>query len=199
MTFNLFGLKIEISFLFTGLICLLLLYDKTGLMSVGLFSAYIHEIGHFIAMAISHTRPEKLKFCAYGIIINKNVNRCTDKERMLIYSGGCILNIVIGALCYIIFCRTDNFALLYLSASNFITAFFSALPIHGLDGYDILNLILSLKMKITTAEKISKTVSCVFCVLPIIMCVCLTTLGAFSLNLMITCLYLVILLVISLF
>lgn len=199
MNFTLFGLKIEISFFFTGLICLLLLYDKTGLMCIGLLSAYLHEIGHFIAMAISHTRPEKLKFCAYGIIINKNVNRCTTPAQLLIYSGGCLLNIAVGTLCYIAFTFTDNLALLYICASNYITAIFSALPIHGLDGYDILNLILSLKLQITTAEKISKAISCIFCVLPIIACVYLTTLGTFSLNLIITCLYLIIILAVSLF
>ena len=71
MKFKIFGCEIELSLLFSSLICVLLLADKTGLMLLSLSAAAIHEIGHLIAMLIFKIKPEKMKFCAYGIIISK--------------------------------------------------------------------------------------------------------------------------------
>lgn len=199
MRFNFLGCEIEVSVLFTSLICILLLFDKTGLMAVGLFSAAVHEAGHFTALAICRRRPDKIRFCAYGVIINKNVNSLSAGRSLAVFAGGCVFNLLAAGMFAALYFGANHLPSLYFCVSNLITAVFSALPVYGLDGYDILLLLLCKRITITRAEKIAKAVSVIFCVVPVLGCVLLIMFGRLSLNLVITSVYLIILLAVGLF
>ena len=194
MTIKLFGVKVEISFFFTALIALLLFLDKTGLMCVGLLSAVIHETGHLIAMLIVGAKPEKMRFCAYGVLINKNVNMKSRLAQMLVFSGGCIFNVAFAVVSALLW-KNGAEGFIYFCAANIITALFSALPIKGLDGYDMLTLILSIKLPLNRAEKTASIIGAVFCFVPVAVFVSAFICGVLSINLMITSLYLIILFV----
>ena len=199
MKFRFSGCDIEISVLFTSLVCCLLLFDKTGLMTVGLLSAAIHESGHFIALALCRRRPDKIRFCAYGIIIKKNVNTLPPSAQMKVFLGGCAANLSAAAVFTAAYFAVPSLEFVCFGFANLFTALFSALPIYGLDGYDILNLILSKKKDPIAAAKTAKIISVAVTAMPIFGCITLIFFGKMSINLLITSLYLVILLIFGLF
>lgn len=192
------GCEIELSLLFSSLICVLLLTDKTGLMCLSLISAAIHETGHLIAMLIFKIKPDKIKFCAYGIIISKNTNKLSHTAQLAVFSGGCIMNFLLSAFLAFGYNTTNFRPFAYFAVSNLLTGTFSSLPICGLDGYDILNLSLSMHLGITKAEKISRIVSMLFCTMPMLLTIFLIINGEFNINLLIMSVYLVIILIVKL-
>ena len=199
MKLKFFGCEIELSLLFSSLICVLLLADKTGLMCLSLCAAAIHETGHLIAMLIFKIKPEKIKFCAYGIIICKNTNKFSYPAQLAVFSGGCIMNFAVSAVLVFLYNTTHFRPLGSFAVSNLLTGVFSALPICGLDGYDILNQSFCMHLNIAKAEKISKTVSLIFCLVPIMLSIFLMMNGQFSINLVIMSVYLMIILISKLF
>ena len=139
-----------------------------------------------------------MKFCAYGIIISKNTNKFSYSAQLAVFSGGCIMNFLVS-VCLVFLYNTTHFRpLASFAVSNLLTGAFSALPICGLDGYDILNLSLCMHLNITKAEKISKAVSVFFCGIPVVLTIFLIINGEFNINLVIMSVYLVIILILKL-
>ncbi len=57
MTFSIFGIKIEISFLFICLISSFIIIESSNVLVWGLSSALLHELGHILVMIlVGHKR-----------------------------------------------------------------------------------------------------------------------------------------------
>ncbi|OJU10134.1 MAG: hypothetical protein BGN88_12200 [Clostridiales bacterium 43-6] len=138
MTFKIFGCKITVSFLFTALIALLLLFDRSSIFVLTLISVIIHESGHLIMMKLLNQVPDAIKVIPAGVIITKN-KICSYRDEILISSGGIFFNVIITAVFSVLyrFHISENFSLSVAMVNLFI-AFFNMLPVNGLDGYEII-------------------------------------------------------------
>ena len=58
----------------------------------------IHEIGHFIFIKILRLKIKKIHLTAIGFYIELPINNLTQYKKILIYSGGLIINLIIHFL-----------------------------------------------------------------------------------------------------
>lgn len=155
INFKLLGVLIEIRFFFVAVLTYMLFADKNPLVIYGFFSSIIHECSHLLFMYLFNEKPEKIIFTFYGIRIEKRESIYIWKE-VLILLAGPIINILI----FIIFfpLRSDSVCGI-IAAYNLILGLFNMLPIGGLDGGRILNLVLLRICGARKADIISKAIS----------------------------------------
>ena len=195
MTIKIFGSKITISFLFTALIALLLLFDKSGIFVLALIAIIIHETGHLLAMKLLKQTPLEIRMMPAGVIITKNKILTSFKDEFIIASGGIILNLFFTII-FVIFYKYQISQRFFLSLAiiNIIIAIFNMLPIYGLDGYDMLRILLCRKNeKAHIMIIISSVTICLILILGIILFY-----KYYNPTLMITALYLIILTILNL-
>ena len=195
MTIKIFGSKITISFLFTALIALLLLFDKSGIFVLALIAIIIHETGHLLAMKLLKQTPLEIRMMPAGVIITKNKILTSFKDEFIIASGGIILNLYFTIIFVIFYkCQISERFFLSLAIINIIIAIFNMLPIYGLDGYDMLRILLCRKNeKAHIMIIISSVTICLILILGIILFY-----KYYNPTLMITALYLIILTILNL-
>lgn len=139
--FKIFGMDLAVSVGFVGVICLMLYVDRVGLMLPTILAVTFHEIGHLISLLAFKSKPKRveLKIGAVAIIGNFVL---TPKQQLIMLASGSLFNFLLFALfyCLYFFCRAMyllNFSLVML-----VVGILNLLPIMGLDGGDILNVIL---------------------------------------------------------
>ncbi len=139
--FKIFGIDLAVSVGFVGVICLMLYVDRVGLMLPTMLAVTFHEIGHLISLLAFKSKPGRveLKIGAVAIVGNFVL---TTKQQLIMLASGSLFNFLLFALFYCLysFCRTMywlNFSLVML-----VVGALNLLPIMGLDGGDILNVIL---------------------------------------------------------
>lgn len=160
MEFKIFGIKVYISIFFIGLIALIMLLDRSGLSLYGFIAMFIHEMGHLLLMAAFKTMPSKIVFQPAGIIITKRFTTNTFEKDLAIATGGCLANLIVIIISTIIYFFGGEdpvwFAFAVVNAS---ICLFNLIPIHGLDGLDIIKFSLYCKTDKAKADKICKIVS----------------------------------------
>lgn len=144
MKLKLFGIEFEVSFLFTAVLSLMLLTDKTGLMPYFLISAALHEAAHLTFMLIFKSKPSAIRFVAGGIHIAER-NRDSAFEELIILISGPLINLI----CFFIF--RGEFSLI-----NLILFIYNILPVDGLDGGRIVETLLSGRIN---ENRVSKTIT----------------------------------------
>ena len=133
MTFYLLGIEIYISFLFVMLISIIVFFDSTGYIIPTLLATFLHEIAHLAAMILSKSKPCSIKLIPAGVIITKKF-AISHKADSIILLSGPLANLILS----MIFFNT----LPYFSAINFIVGVFNLLPVRGLDGGELLFMLL---------------------------------------------------------
>lgn len=140
MKFKIFGIEFEISFLFTVMLCVIILTDKSGTLHWFFLSSFIHEISHLITMSALKAKPSAIRLIAGGInIVDSNVK--SNLSDMLILISGPLSNL----MCFLIF--KGEF-----SEMSLMLFIFNMLPIQSLDGGRILFIILISIMSYGKAE-----------------------------------------------
>jgi stage IV sporulation protein FB len=137
MRVKLLGCELFISPVFMGMLTILLLIDRTGLMGCVLGAMAIHELGHLLMMVIMGVPPREMRFLPFEINIVSDQSCASSWERFCIAVGGIIFNLLV----FLVFIgETFGYINLYL-------ALFNALPLYSMDGYQILTLLLGQKKK----------------------------------------------------
>ena len=137
MRVKLLGCELFISPVFMGMLTILLLIDRTGLMGCVLGAMAIHELGHLLMMVIMGVPPREMRFLPFEINIVSDQSCASSWERFCIAVGGIIFNLLV----FLVFIgETFGYINLYL-------ALFNALPLYSMDGYQILTLLLDRKKK----------------------------------------------------
>lgn len=147
MIFKIFGIRFEISYLFTAALAIFIAADKTGNILIFLLAAMAHEVGHLLCMVILNAKPDEIVLNPGTIRIVKN-SITTNNETLLILLSGPVINLMIFLIC-INFQAVKLFAVI-----NLVLFIFNLLPIEGLDGGSILKLALKLKHSEKYAEKV---------------------------------------------
>ncbi len=144
LKFTLFGIKFEISFLFTLFISLMLLTDKTGKLHLFFVGATLHEAAHIIMMSALKVKPLSVRLIPGGINIAER-DIYTPLEQILILIAGPALNL------FLALCIKGDFA-----AINLGLFVFNMLPVLGLDGGRIIEILLLRVFGHRTAETVLK-------------------------------------------
>lgn len=163
MMFNLFGIQIEITFLFAAFICFILSLNAPANLLITIASSLVHETGHLSMMLSLGNKPEKVKFELVGINIIRNQQVAISiKNEILISLGGPLANAIIFVSCCVMMCFFNGELIMTVACINLILMTFNLLPIKRLDGGIVLYYFLTQKFDIPFASLILKFTSVVF-------------------------------------
>ena len=155
MSFNVFGVRLKISFLFVAFLSLTVLFDSDFRLLFCLISGLIHEAGHITAMIISGLKPDCVSFKPFDIVITHSGRcLCRDNASLFIILAGVLANIIFSVLFFLIG-FIAGIGQFYLFASiNAVTAVFNLIPASNLDGGQAVYLLLSKKLSLKTTDRI---------------------------------------------
>ncbi len=149
---RLFGINIYISYFFLSLVSILIIVDKTGMLSLSLLSVVFHEIGHLAFMKILKVGVSKVELSVASVrVVTDGYNN--HKNNFIVSIAGPIVN-----LCLSVFLLSSDEMLMYFGAANLIMCLFNMIPARGLDGGDAIYYLLR-SIKIRSADKICSYVS----------------------------------------
>lgn len=86
MRFSVFGIELEIRFLFFVIVALGFLVDNQNILYLLLFSAF-HEMGHIAALYLLGGKVDKITVSYYGIGMSHSANLSVLKEVLFLMSG----------------------------------------------------------------------------------------------------------------
>lgn len=141
MRFRVFKTNVYISFLFVAFFGLLLIFDKTGLFMPAAISAGIHEAGHIFAMAALKNKPSEINISPGSFEIVRSCCRSLSGQAVIQFAGP-FFNIVFFGIFYVFYKIFKIEALIVFSFCNLCYALFNLIPSKGLDGGDILYIML---------------------------------------------------------
>jgi len=134
-------------FLFSGLYMELLLF---------LIVIILHECGHLTFCILFKQDVKKISLSAVGGLLAVKFKNARAWELFLIYSGGIMINALLIFLALMI--KDYQYSKVFINY-NIIFIIFNILPIHPLDGYKILELLLGLINKPFLEQKVLSYIS----------------------------------------
>lgn len=135
LSFNLRGIRLELSFSFFAVIAFAACCDAKG-VCISLICCALHESGHLAAMLHFGKTPEALCFYGGGIKIKSAFTSLSVAQEALILSAGCAVNALLAAVCFSAGQGNGSFA-----AANVMLCLFNLLPFEKLDGGRLASLI----------------------------------------------------------
>ncbi len=163
MTFNLFGIKVEITFLFVAFISFVISLNAPSNVMLTIIASMLHESGHLLMMLLIDNKPEKVRFELTGINIIRNQEiKISTKNEILISLGGPMINLIIVLICCAFLCFYNSKSILTFACINLILMIFNILPINKLDGGVALYYVLSKNYNIVSCSKVLKVTSYIF-------------------------------------
>ncbi len=150
--FQLLGINISISYFFLSVLSILIIVDKTGMLSISLLAVLFHELGHLAMMRFLKVKVSSLDFSLATVKVTTE-GIVNYKSSLLISVSGPLVNMLLS---FLLFSRVE--ALLYFGAANLIMFVFNMIPAKGLDGGDALYYAL-LSSKIRSPQKVYETIS----------------------------------------
>ena len=116
------------------------------------FAAILHEAGHLITLAVCKVRVEEICVTAFGAEIRADLRYVPYGKDILCTLAGPVCNIAAA----LILGRATSAHL--LAGANLLQGMFNLLPLTGLDGARVLQLLLCLVLDPIRAERISRVV-----------------------------------------
>ena len=163
MIFNVFGVKVEITFWFVALITFIISLNAPSNVLVTVFSSILHETGHLLIMTSVGNKPQAIRFEITGMnIIRQPDLKISTKNEIFIALGGPLINLICFLISIVILCICENKNILTFGCINLILMIFNLLPINKLDGGLALYYILSQKFDNLTCTKTLKITSVFF-------------------------------------
>ena len=163
MIFNVFGIKIEITFWFIALITFIVSLNVPSNVLITVFSSLLHETGHLLIMTSVGNKPQAVRFEITGMnIIRQPDLKISTKNEILIALGGPFINLICFLISVVTLCIYNNENILTFGCINLILMIFNLLPIIRLDGGLALYYILLQKHDNITCSKILKITSVIF-------------------------------------
>ena len=191
MKIKFLGTDIYISFLFAAVIAFMLATDRSGLSLPTLFAAFIHESGHLLAMWASDSQPKAIRLIPASVQIIRELplKRGTGAAVSLC---GPAANIVVFLSLFVNFYFFKNETALTFGILNLILAVFNLLPVYGLDGGDLLCMLLSKNGDFYKAQRSVKIITGIFATVAFLAGVWLWASGNLNISVFIIAVYLVI-------
>ncbi len=163
--FSFKGVSIRVKFMFLSIITLFLIMDKTGIAIFTLLASLIHELGHVIVLILIGHKPKELTFEIVGIKLVQPNKTISYIKEILVLLAGPMANIIMFLLLNYSF--REIYILNVFSFTHLFIGLFNLLPIGGLDGGKILNILFKLKFNDIFANIFAKTISIII-IIPVI-------------------------------
>ncbi len=148
------GIRVGISFYFIAFLSIILLADKTGMMSYGVAASALHEIGHFLGYAVVAKLPRKFTVSFNGFKIEEQRIKLSLSKEVIIISAGPILNFICFAVSIAAVGYVNEFA-----ALSFVVGIFNCIPINVLDGGRVVRLLCLKLFSFKTTDIITNILS----------------------------------------
>ena len=145
MIFNIGRVRVDLSPLFFIFCALLILVDKTGMMSASIIASLIHEFSHIFSMNLVKCPPRNIKIRAYGMDIVGGICNSFSSNSIITLSGP-FSNIVLSMISFMLYQKYATYFLLSFTVINASIAALNLLPIKGLDGGDFFESLIIKKM-----------------------------------------------------
>lgn len=149
MSFKIFGVVFNISYIFALSLTLFIAFDRSGNFIPLLISVFIHECSHLIVMCFLGAKPKEISL-SMGTINIVNSKILTFGEEIVVLLAGPISNFILFILSY---AHNINFANI-----NLILFVLNLLFVKGLDGGSILKLILEKYLSLKATNNIMKII-----------------------------------------
>ncbi len=137
MKFSFFGIKTEVTFAFFAVLCVMLLFDKSGLFIPVFTAAVLHETGHIFCMWVQNNAPTEIKLIPAGVKIYAKQGKTYIRDIWVSLCGP-LVNILAFLGLYLNYFLYQKERVLYFAVSNLILGVINLLPVKGLDGGNIL-------------------------------------------------------------
>ena len=189
MRTEIFGTKIRADFLFAALIFVMLWFDKRGISSMTLSAVFMHEAGHYAALALQKRRPKELYFTIFSLKMGTTRQFKGYFRDIIVSMSGPVVNLIAFTLIYLFGNPMDEKQLLF-GIVNLVTGGFNLLPAGSLDGGQALNSFLCLYMSECKAQTLSFIISLAFIVPLGIAGLCVLLQSGHNITLLLICGYL---------
>lgn len=134
--------------------------DGSGETALTLLAAFLHELGHLLAIFLFGVGVRQIRVLPYGFEIQTCRQYRSFFEEMTVTLAGCAVNLVT----YAFFHRFNGYPRMLANASLAL-GILNAMPVIGLDGGGALMSLISYFALPDRAEKICRRVSFVFLIL----------------------------------
>lgn len=193
LSFKVFGVRIEVSFLLISMLALFSYFDESGIFLAAFFSCLLHECGHIITTIFLKIPIKELAFKPFGIRmrLKTSIELVGVKDKIIILLGGCAVNFICFFLFWVLCGRISDYALIHL-----ITALFNLLPSGTLDGGRILYQVLLLKFDVRKTEAFCDIVSIIFAALLFVFGFFIFVRTKYNVSLIVTAIYLFIMVIV---
>lgn len=125
--------------LLCGGLYILLWFDASGFLRIGLCAALLHELGHILAYGLMFHRLPVIEVTAAGFCMRTRGQALTRRQRFWLAAAGPVTNALLAAVWAL---RLEQYATIRGSAflaANLLTGAFNLLPVPPLDGAQILH------------------------------------------------------------
>lgn len=161
------GINICISYPFVALLCFSVIVSKNMITVIAVLSAIMHEIGHIAVMKKFSSEVINVNVGLFELSIHDESRPISEYNKDLaVNCAGPVVNIILWVLFYILYKFTFWSTAYSVAMVNISLGIFNLLPIETTDGGQILKIILSKKISVTTADTIMTVLSFIF-IIPI--------------------------------
>ena len=120
--------------LLCGVVYLLLYFDASGFLRLGLLAAILHELGHIFVYCIQQRHLPVIEVTMTGFCMHTAGERLSPCQRLVLAAAGPAVNFLLAGVWALRLSQTTTIRGSAFWAANLLTGLFNLLPIPPLDG-----------------------------------------------------------------
>ena len=132
--------------LLCGVVYLLLYFDASGFLRLGLLAAVLHELGHILVYCIQQRRLPVIEVTMTGFCMRTAGERFSPLQRFVLAAAGPAVNFALAGVWAVRLAQTVTVRGSAFWAANLLTGLFNLLPVPPFDGSRIVLLFLPQKL-----------------------------------------------------
>ena len=134
MTFDIRGVRYELSFSFFALLCLTLLLSDKSISAVCLLSSFLHEAAHILPLYVFGCPPKRVVLAFFGMRIEREDSAYISyKKEAVIAIGGIAVNLTLSVLGLLLWSVTESKTAFIFLWVNIFIALLNSIPVSVLD------------------------------------------------------------------
>ena len=124
--------------LLCGVVYLLLYFDASGFLRLGLLAAILHELGHIFVYCIQQRHLPVIEVTMTGFCMHTAGERLSPRQRFVLAAAGPAVNFALAGVWALRLAQAATIRGSAFWAANLLTGLFNLLPIPPLDGAKVL-------------------------------------------------------------
>ena len=120
--------------LLCGAVYLLLYFDASGFLRLGLLAAILHELGHIFVYCIQQRHLPVIEVTMTGFCMRTAGERLSPRRRFILAAAGPAVNFALAGVWALRLSQTTTIRGSAFWAANLLTGLFNLLPVPPLDG-----------------------------------------------------------------